>query len=87
MNEDYVKGFMAKAAELGVDPEELVKSALGTTAVKLMSKLPTAVLRGAKKAQRLGARGARSKLPSKLFPAGHAPAPPQRGIAQVRIRL
>jgi hypothetical protein len=25
MNEDYVKGFMAKAAELGVDPELLVK--------------------------------------------------------------
>ncbi|MDP6527226.1 MAG: hypothetical protein QGH15_23980, partial [Kiritimatiellia bacterium] len=24
--EDYVKGFMSKAAELGVDPEELVKS-------------------------------------------------------------
>jgi len=27
MNEDYVAGFMAKAAELGVDPEGLVKHA------------------------------------------------------------
>ncbi|MDP6527225.1 MAG: hypothetical protein QGH15_23975, partial [Kiritimatiellia bacterium] len=28
MNEDYVKGFMSKAAELGVDPERLVKSSI-----------------------------------------------------------
>jgi len=27
MNEDYVAGFMAKAAELGVDPEALAKRA------------------------------------------------------------
>jgi hypothetical protein len=31
MNEDYVAGFMAKAAALGVDPEALVKSAEETT--------------------------------------------------------
>jgi uncharacterized protein (DUF1501 family) len=40
MNEDYVRGFMQKAAELGIDPGALAKAAgRGAMAMKAISKL------------------------------------------------
>ncbi len=54
INEDYVLGFMAKAAELGVDPEALTKVALSPGVIKLLNKLPTSVLRGMGHVQRAG---------------------------------
>jgi hypothetical protein len=46
MTEQYVEGFMAKCAQAGVDPEQLVKQARGGAIRKL---LRAGILTGAKK--------------------------------------
>jgi len=86
MNEDYVAGFMAKAAELGVDPEGLVKTAIdpmlfakmlsaagvGTAALAATGAVPGALMGLAKGKGLLKTVGGAKVFKNKLRSAGGA---------------